>query len=301
MTKPKLLLADDSVTIRKVVELTFADEGIEVSTVADAESAMERFVEIQPDIVLLDVGLDGTNGYQMCEMIKNDEATARIPVLLLVGSFEPFDQVEAERVQADGFLTKPFHSIRDLVAQVWRLLGRDTEPMSKPESVLPPVPTFSDDLSEADTLPTATEPDDDDIENLYRSSFAEAVEIEDIDTARDLLGDTGMDDEMIQASFMTASAGGEDFSPTGEKIEQLKEFDWSSDSIIAETKPLQAEDDDSGPQFFAEATREPETVEAIENEVVENEKADDMLGISQDSPADEDQGSTDGSRPFCES
>ena len=96
-TKPKLLLADDSVTIRKVVELTFADEGIDVSAVADAESAMAKFVEIQPDIVLVDVGLAGTNGYHICEMIKQDEATRHIPVLLLVGSFEPFDQDEAER------------------------------------------------------------------------------------------------------------------------------------------------------------------------------------------------------------
>src|SRR5688500_609747 len=116
VTAPKLLLADDSITIRKVVELTFADEGIEVTTVGDSAAVMEKFVEIQPDVVLVDVGLEGTNGYQICEMIKQDEATKHIPVLLLVGSFEPFDQDEAERVGADGFLTKPFQSIRDLVA-----------------------------------------------------------------------------------------------------------------------------------------------------------------------------------------
>ena len=118
MTKPKLLLADDSVTVRKVVELTFADEGIDVTAVGDAIGAMQRFVEIQPDIVLVDVGLEGTNGYQICEMIKADEATRHIPVMLLVGSFEPFDHDEANRVGADGFLTKPFNSIRDLVGRV---------------------------------------------------------------------------------------------------------------------------------------------------------------------------------------
>ena len=118
MTRPKLLLADDSVTIRKVVELTFADEGIEVSTVADAAAAMLKFVEIQPDIVLVDVGLTGTNGYRICEMIKHDEATKHIPVILLVGSFEPFDQDQAERCKADSVLTKPFHSIRELACRI---------------------------------------------------------------------------------------------------------------------------------------------------------------------------------------
>src|SRR3954471_21427227 len=102
--RPKLLLADDSVTIRKVVELTFADEGIDVTTVADGDSAMSKFVEIHPDIVLVDVGLPEMNGYDFCGMIKGDESTADIPVLLLVGSFEPFDQDAAEKSGADGFL-----------------------------------------------------------------------------------------------------------------------------------------------------------------------------------------------------
>lgn len=85
---------------------------------------MQKFVDVQPDIVLIDVGLPGgTNGYQICEMIKTDKTTNHIPVLLLVGSFEPFDQVEADRVGADGFLTKPFQSIRTVVDRVFGLLN----------------------------------------------------------------------------------------------------------------------------------------------------------------------------------
>jgi PleD family two-component response regulator len=169
--RPKLLLADDSVTIRKVVELTFADEGIDVSTVADSATAMSRFVEIQPDIVLVDAGLEGTSGYQICEMIKSDEATRHIPVLLLIGSFEPFDQDEAERVGADGFLTKPFHSIRDLVARVWDLLGHNAV---APEPAM--VDAFGGEGESLEHLSTeltampASADDDDDIDNLYRSS-----------------------------------------------------------------------------------------------------------------------------------
>ena len=218
MARPKLLLADDSVTIRKVVELTFADEGIDVTTAADADTAMQKFVEVQPDIVLVDIGLPGTTGYQICEMIKQDDATGHIPVLLLVGSFEPFDQDEAERVCSDGFLTKPFHSIRDLVGRVWDLLGRETP------------------VEEAAFVQSNPAADVADIEHLYDSSFANTAEIEEFDTVDDLLGDTGMDDELIEASSPSynGSAATPDELSESEEQTATKEFDWSSEALVVE-------------------------------------------------------------------
>lgn len=96
MSKHKLLLADDSITIQKVVNLTFADEGIEVISVGDGNSAMEKFDEVAPDLVMADINMPGLSGYEICERIKGNEETRRIPVILLVGSFEPFDEREAE-------------------------------------------------------------------------------------------------------------------------------------------------------------------------------------------------------------
>ena len=220
MTRPKLLLADDSVTIRKVVELTFADEGIEVSTVADADAAMLKFVEIQPDIVLVDVGLTGTNGYRICEMIKHDEATKHIPVILLVGSFEPFDQDQAERCKADSVLTKPFHSIRELVTGVWDLLGG--KPVDETEGF--------------ETEPNPVKPETADIENLYESSFHQTVKMDEFDTVDDLLGDSGMDDDMIEASYPTEAytANFPDLSSGPEAADQTKDFDWSPESIVTD-------------------------------------------------------------------
>lgn len=118
----KLLLADDSVTIQKVVNLTFADEGIEVLTASDGNTAIEMLKIYRPDIVIADVNMPGLNGYQLCERIKKDERLKSIPVVLLVGSFEPFDEQEAKRVGADDFLTKPFQSIRQLINKVSALL-----------------------------------------------------------------------------------------------------------------------------------------------------------------------------------
>lgn len=123
LTGRKLLLADDSVTIQKVVDLTFGDEGMRVVTVSDGEQAIARLEELEPDIVLADVHMPKLSGYQVCEQIKRDERFRHIPVMLLVGSFEPFDEEEARRVGADAHLTKPFQSIKQLVNKVGSLLG----------------------------------------------------------------------------------------------------------------------------------------------------------------------------------
>ena len=119
----KLLLADDSITIQKVVALTFADEGVEVVTVSDGREAIEKLQETIPDIVLADVFMPEVNGYEVCMYIKQDAKLKHIPVMLLVGSFEPFDEAEARRVGADDILTKPFQSIRRLIDKVGGLVG----------------------------------------------------------------------------------------------------------------------------------------------------------------------------------
>jgi len=121
----KLLLADDSITIQKVVALTFADEGIEVLAVNNGADAIDKLEEFWPDIVLADVFMPKKSGLQVCEYVKTKEQLKHIPVMLLVGSFEPLDEAEARRVGADDILTKPFQSIRTLVDKVGALLGRE--------------------------------------------------------------------------------------------------------------------------------------------------------------------------------
>src|ERR1700741_5204382 len=100
----KILLADDSITIQKVVNLTFADEGIDVVAVNNGDVAERRMAEVKPDLVLADIFMPGKNGYELCESIKNSQFR-NVPVVLLVGAFEPFDQAEARRVRADAHLT----------------------------------------------------------------------------------------------------------------------------------------------------------------------------------------------------
>ncbi|HEX7297027.1 MAG TPA: response regulator, partial [Pyrinomonadaceae bacterium] len=119
----KLLLADDSVTIQKVIELTFADEGVRVIAFGNGDAAIAHLDEVAPDIVLADIHMPGKTGFEVCQHIKQNEKYKHIPVMLLVGSFEPFDEAEARRVGADDILTKPFQSIRRLIDRVGSLVG----------------------------------------------------------------------------------------------------------------------------------------------------------------------------------
>jgi CheY-like chemotaxis protein len=127
LTGRKLLLADDSAAIRKVIELTFSDEGMEVITVPDGRSAFEKMGQVRPDLVLADVYMPEVGGYELCRSIKQDERFAKIPVVLLISSFEPFDEAEARRAGADDVVTKPFQSIRQLVSRIGSLLNKTAE------------------------------------------------------------------------------------------------------------------------------------------------------------------------------
>ena len=105
-----LLLADDSITIQRVVGITFANEDYEITTVDNGDDAVAKAKEIKPDIILADVIMPKKNGYEVCEAIHADPELTRIPVLLLAGTFEAFDENRAREVGAAGYITKPFES-----------------------------------------------------------------------------------------------------------------------------------------------------------------------------------------------
>lgn len=121
-TPGKLLLADDSRTIQKVVELILADENFEIKAFNDGEQAFKAIESFAPDIVLADIEIPGLNGYKLCEKIKNNAATSHLPVILLAGAFEPFDEEYSKAVGADDYIIKPFES-RELIAKVKSLMA----------------------------------------------------------------------------------------------------------------------------------------------------------------------------------
>jgi len=118
-----LLLADDSVTIQRVIELTFADEDVNVVAVSDGDQAIQRIESAPPDIVLADIGMPGKNGYEVAQHIRQSPRLAHIPVVLLTGAFEPVDQARAAEAGCDGVLAKPFEP-QLVIGRVKELLAK---------------------------------------------------------------------------------------------------------------------------------------------------------------------------------
>jgi CheY-like chemotaxis protein len=133
-------LADDSVTIQRVIELTFAEEDVRVVTVGDGQSAIDRLEANPPDIVLADVDMPKRDGYEVAAYVKSRPKLAHIPVVLLTGAFEPIDQARASAAGSSDVLAKPFEP-QMVINRVMQLLGRKREedlPAPAPQSVAVP-------------------------------------------------------------------------------------------------------------------------------------------------------------------
>ena len=161
MERAKLLLADDSVTIQRVIELTFADESVDVIAVGDGKAAIERLASDPPDIVLADVGMPERDGYEVAEHIKRTPQLAHIPVLLLTGAFEPIDDTRAKKIGCEGVLVKPFEPqmvisrVRELLQAPRARKGASTAaaaPQAAPQPVPRPAALASADLDKLEPI-----------------------------------------------------------------------------------------------------------------------------------------------------
>jgi len=153
----RLLLADDSITIQKVVAIIFANEEFELTVVDNGTAALEKAREIHPDVMLVDALMPGKTGYEVCSEIRRDPKLSSVPILLLIGAFEPLDEEKARDCGADASISKPFES-QQLIDRVKEMLE-----LGKTRSSAPPVarelPVESaaeelwGDLSSFDTMP----------------------------------------------------------------------------------------------------------------------------------------------------
>jgi CheY-like chemotaxis protein len=134
----KLLLADDSVTIQRVIELTFADEDVTVVTVGDGQAAIDRLEADPPDIVLADVDMPKRDGYDVAAYVRSHPKLAHIPVVLLTGAFEPIDHARAAAAGSSDVLAKPFEP-QMVINRVKQLLGRKRDEGMQ----APPVQNFA--------------------------------------------------------------------------------------------------------------------------------------------------------------
>src|SRR5205823_14749754 len=119
----KVLVVDDSLSVRKVVERALAGRQIEVVCAASGSEAIERLERDAPDVVVCDVVMPDRDGYEICEFIKRHPRLAHTPVLLMSGVVNDEVRERAARVQSAGILAKPFVA-DDLVRLLDNLLPR---------------------------------------------------------------------------------------------------------------------------------------------------------------------------------
>ncbi len=152
-----LLLADDSTTIQRVVELTFASEDIDVVTVGDGTRAIEAIERDEPDIVLVDVSMPGRDGYEVASFVRSDPARDRIPVVLLTGAFEPLDESRCDAIGRHEVLVKPFEP-RQVIGKVRELLELSPADVAEaPAAVAKAKARAADPPATADTAAPAAE------------------------------------------------------------------------------------------------------------------------------------------------
>ena len=106
----RILLADDSPHAQRMGQRILEEEGFEVITIGDGREALDRLNEVDPDLILGDVFLPGVSGYEICQHVKTHPRHRHVRVVLTAGLLEPFDNGEAERVQADAVIKKPFEA-----------------------------------------------------------------------------------------------------------------------------------------------------------------------------------------------
>jgi CheY-like chemotaxis protein len=260
-----LLLADDSPTVQKVVSLTFDDEGFTVIAVGGGSQALEQLGRSVPDVILADVHMPAPGGYELCERIKRDERTRHVPVMLLVGAFEPFDEAEARRVGADEVLTKPFQSIRDLVNKVGGMLGGQPDPVKTDER------DAQDDARNDDTISRPRASDSLSHERAAEAAGSRAFasshdESANAVAAAPAFADFGVDDEGIE------TVTPDEFAARSHPHDA--EFAQSREAGVDEVK---FETVNAAPQGFAAASSAPPRAQTFESRADANDAADDAL------------------------
>jgi CheY-like chemotaxis protein len=171
---PRILVADDNTNIQKMVVLAFEERGVDVVAVGNGEAAVRRIPDANPDLVLADVFMPVRNGYEVCEFVKKDSRFAHVPVILLVGAFDPLDEKEARRVGADGVLKKPFVPPDPLIAMVMSALEKNPKVAAElakaretpPEPPPPPVMEIAA-KAEPKPLPDFPEPSPEEAAAIY--------------------------------------------------------------------------------------------------------------------------------------
>jgi len=256
----RVLLADDSVTIQKVVGIIFANEDYELTVVDSGDAALQKAREIKPDVMLVDALMPGKNGYEVCSEIRRDPQLSHIALLLMTGAFEAVDEEKNRQSGADDFITKPFES-QTLIDMTGRLIALTRQRASQATAQTPPAAPQAA-VAPALAAAPVPPPSDDAWGAGFDAGFAEEV-------------------SPVQAPAFTAPAPAADVPPVSTVAATTDDDLWGifdMDAIDApsaaapvqiESAPVPAGDDD----FFSFDTEPPlaATAPVVDEFVLEDE------------------------------
>ncbi|MDH3817991.1 MAG: response regulator [Myxococcales bacterium] len=120
----RILIVEDSVTMRRVMEMTFAGEDAELLAVESGELALQHGRDFGPDVAFIDASLPGIDGYEVTRAMKSDPQLAGTSVILMASQHRPLDEARASEVGADGHILKPFDT-QDAINKATELTGQD--------------------------------------------------------------------------------------------------------------------------------------------------------------------------------
>lgn len=270
--KAKILVADDSTTIQKIVAMSFENEDISVVGVNNGKQAFEKLAEVKPDIVLADTDMPGLTGYQLSQKIKESKEFSSIQVLLLTSDFEEFNESLFKSCKADDRISKPFKS-DEIIKKVNELLKRsagspDTEEpellalsavdivddADLPQAILleeddiVPAIAFSadsivDDASAATPPKTPAKTEDEfSFDNMFNDTF---------ETATDIISTPESANKDAKSGESELAPGFDDIATLADMAKEIEGLDWSEATTHATETSLDetaipAKDDDAG-------------------------------------------------------
>lgn len=123
MEKQRILIVEDEESLLKLESILLTSKGYQVQGVTNGQAALEAIEADPPDLVLLDIMLPEIDGFEVCQRIKQNEATKHIPVIMLTAKKSREDMSRGEKVGADWYITKPFKSAM-VIETIQRFLAR---------------------------------------------------------------------------------------------------------------------------------------------------------------------------------
>jgi DNA-binding response OmpR family regulator len=250
----KILVADESPTIHKIVAMAFENEGITVEGVSRGEHAFKYMEEFQPDIVLADIHLPGIDGYELCQQIKNSPSFGSVRVILLTSDFEDIDKAELENSRADDFISKPFKTEEILKKVKSQLKTPEPEKEVSAKKVESPQTPENNEVVQnefEDIINQSKESTADSVKQLFPEDEETKPSINEIDLET---GTPANAEESLEEKSPTAESTGEDKAPLQEAPKKNKMspeilLDLPEEAFRAETRPVKVNMDDLNSAF----------------------------------------------------